>query len=166
MVASVYQLTSVRDHLQVMAEFFDRDDHHQRKDWRYRSIESMILDLGREFTFERKPRGTGVRMGRMKMCFSNAARASWQRDTLAYCEGYAVGRGSIPCLHAWVSPGDGRAWDVTWRDGGSYFGIEWDRDWYRAFVARSGYFGVFGSGDYHAIGELLKVGPPRGAVVR
>jgi hypothetical protein len=46
-------------------------------------------------------------------------------DSLIYCEGYALFKGSsLPTLHAWVTDGQGTAIDNTWPQAGvAYAGV-------------------------------------------
>ena len=136
--------------------------------WRYHSLEALVLDLGKPYTRVPKPKGSGVRMGRMKHCFTNASRAVWQNSNkLTYVEGYACG--GFPCMHAWVTPNGTDAWDLTWpyderHAQAEYLGIAWSMDFLTDVALETGFYGVLGSGDDRFIARLLKDGPPHGAV--
>jgi hypothetical protein len=145
-----------------MAELHNRST--AREGWRYRSVEAMVLDLGRPFEHRPRPRGSGVRLGRMKECYRNSTNASLGTG-FAYCEGFAVSR-FFPMAHAWIAPTPGVAWETTWRncDDAEYFGIPWQREFMIATMARTKHYGVFGSGDWKFIAELLRFGPPAGSV--
>lgn len=52
---------------------------------------------------------------KMGECFYNAQALSLGNPRVQYVEGFAVGNGIIPCLHAWNLV-DGAVVDVTWRE--------------------------------------------------
>ena len=94
-----------------------------------------LLALGREWT--PAPRPQGIRRGRAKFCFANAARRADDKDLeLRYVEGYAlavigpseeVGAFSAWILHAWCANTEDHVVEVTWKDLGTrYLGIEVD----------------------------------------
>ena len=98
-----------------------------RSDWLYHNPEHFVLENGRPFTPQ--PRPKGIRTGDFRQCFDNAFRLA-RRRKLVYVEGYAI-RGwddwqSLPVLHAWCSTPDGLVVDSTWKDGLEYFGVPLD----------------------------------------
>lgn len=78
---------------------------------KYLSMGEFVLTHGRRFT----PQPTlpaGIKCGKLRQCFKNAANIAIERDDLIYCEGYAAG--IIPVMHAWLVDVDGNVIDPTW----------------------------------------------------
>lgn len=108
----------------------------------------LCLDhgVGRVATRERT---VGVRRGRVKECFSNAARLVFRDPTrFVYCEGYAV-RSSLGLVigeHAWcLDVYNGYAvCDPTWRGvkGAVFLGIPFAYEYLCEKVTASGYYGL------------------------
>jgi hypothetical protein len=60
--------------------------------------------------------------GYLRDCFQNAALAALWDDGLTYAEGFAH-KGGMVVHHAWVVNQEGKAIEVTWRDGGRECGF-------------------------------------------
>lgn len=67
----------------------------------------------------------GIALGAPQECHKNAVDLVLADDSLIYCEGYALFKGtSLPVLHAWVTNGKGAAIDNTWpQPGVAYAGV-------------------------------------------
>lgn len=63
--------------------------------------------------------------GTIQECHKNAQILANERDSLIYCEGFALANAdSSPVLHAWVTDGTGKAIDTTWdKPGVVYAGV-------------------------------------------
>ena len=131
-------------------------------DWRFHSIEELILHYGRSYT--PAPLPDDIARGEMKMCYGNAANAALASGSLTYVEGYADA-GFFPTGHAWVTQDGRTAWDPTWDAGKGYFGVALSKSWVSSWVSRTGYWGIFfvDIPDEHYLG-LLRDGLPPGAL--
>ena len=108
------------------------------KGFLYGSMDEMLLALGRSFTPAPLPKG--VRRGRMKMCYMNAANLVMDNPELVYCEGYAAG--ILPVMHAFCVTRKGAVVDPTWKDGTEYFGVPIKREFLRKTLLRNKVYGV------------------------
>jgi hypothetical protein len=66
-----------------------------------------------------------IQQGTVQECHKNAQLLASDRDSLTYCEGFALDKsGSLMVVHAWVTDGTGRAIDNTWdKPGIAYAGV-------------------------------------------
>ena len=55
--------------------------------------------------------------GMLKACFENAANATMWSDDLTYVEGFAHSGWGMLVHHAWAVNAEGKAIELTWRDG-------------------------------------------------
>lgn len=86
---------------------------------------SVIMNQGR-FWDVKDDLPHGVRRGREKYCYKNAALLAMDEENYTYVEGYAVISKElpVPLEHAWVVDNNGLVVEVTWEKPGSeYFGI-------------------------------------------
>jgi hypothetical protein len=96
----------------------------------YTSEADFILKNGRSFEYAALPRG--VRMGRPRECFRNAAALALRKpDMYMYVEGYAVNRwvAMHTVAHAWCIGVDNLVVDPTWDAGAEYFGVPFRHDY-------------------------------------
>lgn len=87
-------------------------------------IERFVLEHGHSFVGS-PGLPAGVRRGRMKQCFGNAARLAVRHpDKYVYAEGFALGCG-FAMLHAWALDRSGRVVEPTWELHGDtdYYGV-------------------------------------------
>lgn len=84
-----------------------------------RMLEQEILEHGEVYELDREA-SAALGPGILKNCFENAAQVSLWDEKYTYVEGFAFRRDGItPVHHAWVVNVEGKALDVTWRDGGT-----------------------------------------------
>lgn len=71
-----------------------------------------------------------ITFGTPKQCHKNATDLTVADESLVYCEGYALFKGSsLPTIHAWVTDGHGHAIDNTWpQHGVAYAGVPFTAD--------------------------------------
>ncbi len=88
-----------------------------------RTMQQFVLDYGWWYEPAELPRD--VPLGTPQECHKNAIDWAMDDDSLVYCEGLALSKGSsLPILHAWVTDGHGRAIDNTWpQPGVAYAGV-------------------------------------------
>lgn len=174
----------IRGYLEAIARMKHDFVHKSHPEWKYTSVEALLLDLGREFVRvppEEWPADLDLRPGEMKACFMNASRDSLHRPGLTYCEGYATS--VIPMNHAWVTTDGRNAIDTTWHtearlnpdypglerggydsSGAAYFGIAFTDTFCMEWQRKTGYYGIFGSEITQHVPDLLKDGLPEGAI--
>lgn len=133
-------------------------------DWRFSSIEELVLYYGYAYTRvalpDKAPRGPA------RECFANSLRWASKDDSVVYVEGYAHGS-HLTTLHAWTTPRFGarrEAYDPTWPEGSDYLGIAFDTAWVVANAVRTGVWGVFGGLDPDLLGRFLRNGIPSEAL--
>lgn len=80
------------------------------------SLKGVVLKHGRAYELDREA-SAKLGNGAVRNCFENAALTALDNEELTYVEGFAH-RGTIAVRHAWVINREGRALEVTWRDGG------------------------------------------------
>jgi len=111
----------------------------RRKDWPYNSIEEFVLTNGKQYDYAM----SGVKKGRMKLCFMNTYRLIQKDPSLTYVEGYAQTKNlPLSVLHAWAVDKNGVVHDPTWDDGTSYFGVPFSRDFVEETILSKGTYGV------------------------
>lgn len=93
-----------------------------------RTMQQFVLDYG--WWYEPAPLPKHVALGTPQQCHKNAVDLATDDDSLIYCEGYALFKGSsLPTIHAWVTDGHGRAIDNTWSQiGVAYAGVPFRAD--------------------------------------
>ena len=90
------------------------------------NLARFLLEFGQEFEIRRSwPKDLPLPRGQMGECYKSASDAIVSSDRLVYCEGIACCPKSRTLLpHAWVYDLHTRsAYDPTWPDGSSYFGV-------------------------------------------
>jgi hypothetical protein len=111
----------------------------------------FVLKNGREWQSIPARLPDGVKCGRMKDCFRNAALLAlgWHRNTYIYCEGYAVS--VIPVPHAWCVDLKGNVIDVTWNNGSAigseYYGIAIKSLYLQEFLMKTKRYGLIDAWD-------------------
>ena len=109
----------------------------------YNTEADFILKNGR--AFERRELPGGLRSGRPRECFRNAARLALRKpDLYTYVEGYAINRWVAirPVAHAWcIDPADSVV-DTTWEDGVDYFGVPFRHGYLRRVLDAKRDFGL------------------------
>ena len=172
----------IKNYLAQVAQMKDGFIGKAHPDWKYSSVEALLLDHGKEFSHvppEAWPPAFDFTVGEMKACFMNASRQAHHPEVF-YCEGYATS--VIPMNHAWVTVDGKGAIDTTWHteatpnpeygkmsggydsSGSAYFGIPFTDDFVRRWQMKTGYYGIFGDATQQHLPELLKDGLPDGAV--
>ena len=88
-----------------------------------RTMQQFVLDYG--WWYEPVELPKHVSLGTPQECHKNAIDLAMEGDSLVYCEGFALSKGSsLPILHAWVTDGHGKAIDNTWpQPGVAYAGV-------------------------------------------
>jgi hypothetical protein len=61
------------------------------------------------------PLPAGLELANENECYNNALNLALDNPSLTYVEGFAAGPGGLRIHHAWVTDGNGRAIDNTWR---------------------------------------------------
>lgn len=78
-----------------------------------RTMQQLVLDYG--WWYEPAELPQHIPRGTPQECHKNAMDLALEDNSLIYCEGYALFPGSsLPTLHAWVTDGQGKAFDNTW----------------------------------------------------
>lgn len=78
---------------------------------RYKSIQLLVLDLGRPFTKRIKPPFNG----QPRLCYKNCFNALSKYQNLTYCEGFAIDDElPLAVFHAWLVNEAGEVIDPTW----------------------------------------------------
>lgn len=120
---------TTRRFLESWADAFNRQAVAGEQFAAYTSEADFILKNGRPFEAGALPRG--IRMGRPRECFRNAATLALRKPNLyTYVEGYAVNRwvAMHTVAHAWCVGPDNYAVDPTWDEGTEYFGVAFRHD--------------------------------------
>jgi hypothetical protein len=88
-----------------------------------RTCEQFVLDYG--WWYDPAPLPDGIEIGTPQQCHKNAHDFAMGHNGIIYCEGFAVYKdGGRRTLHAWVTDGNGKAFDNTWeRSGVAYAGV-------------------------------------------
>ena len=88
-----------------------------------RTMQQFVLGYGWWYEPVKVPEY--VPLGKLQECHKNAADLATANDSLVYCEGYALLKGSsLPTLHSWVTDCRGKAIDNTWpQPGVAYAGV-------------------------------------------
>ena len=91
--------------------------------YHYAGISDFLLRHG--VWYPSVPFPAGIRKGRKRFCFRNAAvLAIEQRQSYRYVEGYALYPELGPVHHAWNVDNDGNLFDRTWKNrGAAYLGV-------------------------------------------
>ncbi len=144
--------------LRAEADLIDRIN--KNSDFRYRSIQRLILENGQPFLERVLP---SPFRGVQGQCFQNCFEAMWEHNGLHYCEGFATDDDlSLAISHAWLI--DDRGWviDPTWSDrttGCTYFGVVFNFEYVVEAATKTGHYGVLGS-DFLSDRTLQRLGFP------
>jgi hypothetical protein len=97
--------------------------HEVMEGYHYAGVSDFLLQHG--VWYPPVPFPPGIRKGRKRCCFRNAAvLAIEQHPSFKYVEGYALYPKMSPVLHAWNVDSDGNLFDRTWKNGGTaYLGV-------------------------------------------
>ena len=112
--------------------------------YKYKGMEDFVLKNGKFYPISKRK----VKLGRIKECFSNAAKLAIDDSSLIYCEGYFLSKKlPIPIYHAWVIDREGKVIDNTIRvqkDEGTrlYYGVEFSTEYLCATVLSKGTYGL------------------------
>jgi hypothetical protein len=100
-----------------------RRSYEDSEGYHYVGVSDFLLQHG--VWYLPVPFPAGIRKGRKKYCFRNAALlAIEQPQSFRYVEGYALYPGLRPMLHAWNIDKDGNLVDRTWKNcGTAYIGV-------------------------------------------
>jgi hypothetical protein len=118
----------------------------------YHTIYSFVREYG--IIMKPYPLPVGVSRGTPKECYQNATLLALGNRKLTYCEGFAIGKGSIPMEHAWNLKDD-KVLDVTWGEGAAYIGIPFKTDYLRAALDKASVYGLINA--YENDWPLLKM---------
>ncbi len=108
---------------QLYGHLFITEPTQAAKERFIRNCEQFVLDYG--WWYDPAPSPDGIKIGTPRQCHKNAHDVAMEHDGLIYCERFALFKnGGTPTLHAWVTDGEGRAFDKTWkRSGVAYAGV-------------------------------------------
>lgn len=129
-------------------------------------LEKFVLRNATELQGVAKPRG--VRAGRMRECFKNAADLALKRDGFEYYEGLALSA-SVPILpvrHAWCMK-DGRVVDNTWpaAPGSLYMGVHVPRTTLVQQLVTNRVYGILDTGTGYNTDLMAALDPGFQAIV-
>jgi hypothetical protein len=134
---------TTRRFLESWADAFNREAVAGERRDAYTSEADFILKNGRSFESAALPRG--VRMGRPRECFRNAATLALRKaDIYMYVEGYAVNRwiAMHTVAHAWCINSDNFVVDPTWDEGTEYFGVPFRHGYLRRVLKAKRDYGL------------------------
>jgi hypothetical protein len=146
----------IRKYLSFIAKIQAKSSRN--KNWKYKSYEELVLDIGSEFYSE----GTILdEYGEMGYCYKNAALRSL-RTREHYCEGWAVTKElPIPLQHAWCVDENDEVMDPTWHNQPAiYIGVKLELEYVTKHLLKTGYYGIF-ENDWKNESEILKKGIPK-----
>ena len=155
-------LERLLEKLQVEADLIDKI--HQRPDFRYKSIQSLILIHGIPFLKKVK----SPLKGQPKSCFENCFNALWDYPNLSYCEGFAIDDDlNLAVSHAWLVNNKMEVIDPTWIGkkfkGSTYFGVVFNREFVMEMAEITKIYGILDS-DYMNEHKLKREGFPPSAL--
>ena len=117
----------------------------EAKEWRYKSLQGLVLAHGRAF-LDKSPEA--IRQGRIKACYENCYKMAIADESLTYCEGYAWSNESLFLVpHAWLLDREGRVIEPTpiWSERAAhaaYFGIPFALEYVCDMVERNKEYGI------------------------
>jgi len=130
--------------LRAEADLIDR--LNKNSDFRYKSIQRLILENGQPFLERVLP---SPFRGESGQCFQNCFEAMQEHEGLWYCEGFATDDNlSLAISHAWLVNDRGLVIDPTWDDrtvGCTYFGVVFNTEYVMEVATETGHYGIFGS---------------------
>jgi hypothetical protein len=156
-------LTRLLEKLNQQADLLDRL-LNSRLDYKYKSIERLLLETGRGFTNIKLT----SHKGKPKVCYENCFKAIMFNDDYNYCEGYFIYDDiNIAIAHAWLVDKEDNVIDITLKDnlpGAVYFGVVFNREFVLDMGEKLKYYGILDS-DHMLDHEFKKNGFPEGAVI-
>jgi len=130
--------------LRAEADLIDRIN--KNSDFRYKSIQRLILENGQPFLERVLP---SPFRGVQGQCFQNCFEAMWEHPGLHYCEGFATDDNlSLAISHAWLVDDCSFVIDPTWDDrisGCTYFGVVFEKEYVIEVATKTRHYGVLGS---------------------
>jgi hypothetical protein len=144
----------LRFFLTTMVDFVGRE--FPRPDWRYNSLEALVLDQGAEHSAAKRPKGTRKR--RNGQCYMNSIHLAWERG-LTYVEGFACSEYGLPTLHAWCIDEHNIVVDPTWLhpERAAYIGVPILATLAGRWMYRNGVYGVLAN-DYRNANIITRTG--------
>jgi len=141
------------------------DQLNSRSEFRYKSIQRLILEHGKSFLTRIK----SPFRGKQKACFQNCFNAIWEYREFRYCEGFATDDDlSLAISHAWLINDNDDVIDPTWdetRTGSTYFGVIFHREFVIEMTTLTRHYGILNN-DLMNDRQLQRQGFPDGALVR
>ena len=140
------------------------DKLNSRSEFRYKSIQRLILETGQPFSNRIK----SPFKGEPKSCFKNCFQARWEYPQLSYCEGFAIDDDlNLAISHAWLINDAHEVIDPTWDDapGCTYFGVVFHHEFVIEIAMITKRFGILNN-DLMNDRKLQRQGFPDGALVR
>jgi hypothetical protein len=136
---------------------------NSRLDYKYKSIERLVLETGRGFTNKK----LAPYKAKPKVCYENCFKAIMFNDDYNYCEGYFIYDDiNIAIAHAWLADKEDNVIDITLEDdlpGAVYFGVVFNREFVLDMGKKLKYYGILDC-DHMLDHEFKKNGFPEGAL--
>jgi hypothetical protein len=128
-------MADVKDGLMAYVKFFAESMAEMGGPKGSASMYSILLKHGTPKVGSPWP--SGLKRGRMKMCFKNAQMIALFDDRYTYCEGLA--QNMIATLHGWLEDADGNVIDPTWKNAPAcaYLGVRFKTEYVRESVVRT-----------------------------
>jgi hypothetical protein len=151
-------------HIKQVSDFYQKNTGGAEGKRVYDNTYDLVAKEGKFF----KPAASlpeGVKRGKMKECYRNAAMLAMENDDYTYCEGIAYSKAinGFPFNHAFCIDKEGNVVDPTWKDGTAYYGIPFNTDFLRKTVVLTGVWGLipdYPSKKYNP----FETGFPKGAI--
>lgn len=124
-----------------------------------------VAAYGQEYKAAPLPKD--ISLGVPNECYKNASLLVLEHEDMTYVEGFAYPspKQDIPVLHAWAVKKDGTVVDNTFRyqlgmdpTKVRYFGIQYNRSKYLAYLYKAKMYGVLGSTDKNALKAIQNGG--------
>lgn len=155
-------LDRLLEKLKVEADLIDKI--HLTSNFRYKSIQSLILAHGKPFV----RKANSPFKGKPQSCFENCFKALWDFPNLSYCEGFAIDDDlNLAISHAWLVNNSLEVIDPTWIGkkfkGSIYFGVVFNREFVMEMAEITRSYGILDS-DYMNEHKLKREGFPPSAL--
>ena len=140
------------------------DKLNQSSNFRYKSIQSLVLASGQPFVKTVK----SPFKGKSKACFENCLQALLGYPNFHYCEGFAIDDElPIAVSHAWLVNDAGEVVEPTWigkkHKGSTYFAVVLNREFVFEIAQKTKCYGILDS-DYMNGHQLMRKGFPPNAL--